>query len=251
LFFRPWKSALNVQNGTLDLKTGELLPHRQEDLITKLAPVDYDPAADCPRWEAFLHRVMAENNDLVRFLQRAAGYALTGDVSEHALHFLYGTGRNGKGTFLETFLAILGDYATTVDANLLVAKRNDDHPTGLTDLDGRRFVATQEVEDGRRMAEALVKKLTGGDLIKARRMRENNYEFDPVHKLFLAANHKPEIRGTDEAIWSRIMLVPFEVFIPPVERIRNLKNILVTFFPHISPPFSVNFGIACSELNQR
>jgi P4 family phage/plasmid primase-like protien len=221
----PW--LLNCQNGTVDLKTGELLPHRQEDLITKLAPVVYDLAAECPKWNAFLHRIMDGNADLVRFLQRAAGYALTGDVSEHAMLFFYGTGRNGKGTFLEAFLAILGDYATTVDASLLAAKRNDDHPTGLTDLDGCRFVATQEVEDGRRMAEALVKKLTGGDRIKARRMRENFYEFDPVHKLFLAANHKPEIRGTDEGIWSRIMLVPFTVFIPPAERIRNLKNLLV------------------------
>src|SRR5512135_3318320 len=149
---------LNVANGTLDLRTGALRPHRPEDLITKLAPVAYDPEAACPRWDAFLRRILDDDADLIRFVQRALGYALTGSVAEHVLFFLYGTGRNGKSTLLNVILALLGDYATTVDAGLLAAKRNQDHPTGLTDLDGRRFVPT---------AEALVKKLTGGERIKA------------------------------------------------------------------------------------
>jgi putative DNA primase/helicase len=220
----PW--LLNVQNGTIDLRTGKLLPHRRSDLITKLAPVAYDPAAECPKWLAFLERIMEGNQDLIGFLQRAGGYALTGDVSEHALFFLYGTGRNGKGTFLETILALLGDYATTVDTGLITVKRNEDHPTGLTDLDGRRFVSTVEIDDGKRIAEALVKKLTGGDRIKARRMRENNYEFGPTHKIFLTVNHPPEIRGTDEGIWSRVKLIPFNVFISQEERVRNLRETL-------------------------
>jgi P4 family phage/plasmid primase-like protien len=218
---------LNVRNGTIDLKTGELRPHDRMDLITKLAPVNFDQAAECPKWLAFLDRIMGGDQELVGFLQRAAGYALTGDVGEHCLFFLYGAGRNGKGTFLETILAILGDFATTVDAGLITLKRNEDHPTGLTDLDGRRFVATVEVDQGQRLAEALVKKLTGGDKIKARRMRQDYYEFSPTHKLWLAANHEPEIRGLDEGIWSRIKLIPFNVFIPTSERIKNLKDILI------------------------
>ncbi|WP_237722946.1 phage/plasmid primase, P4 family [Singulisphaera acidiphila] len=221
----PW--LLNVENGTLDLRTGTLRPHQQADLISKLAPVAFDPAATCKRWEAFLARIFDGNADLVAFMQRALGYAISGVVSEHALFFLYGTGRNGKSTFLNIILGILGDYATTIDSSLLTVKRGDDHPTGLTDLDGRRFVPTSEVEDGRQMAEALVKKLTGGERIKARRMRENFYEFEPTHKIFLAANHKPEIRGTDEGIWSRIKLLPFDVYIRPEERTKDLDKILI------------------------
>lgn len=219
--------ALNVQNGTIDLKTGQLRPHRQTDLITKIAGVSYDPTMPCPKWLAFLDRIMAGNQNLVGFLQRAGGYALSGDVSEHCLFFLFGTGRNGKGTFLETILALLGDYATTIDASLITAKRHEDHPTGLTDLDGRRFVPTVEVEDGKRLAEALVKKLTGGDRIKARRMRQDNYEFDPTFKLFVAANHEPEIMGMDEGIWSRIKMIPFDVFIPAGERDKHLRENLI------------------------
>ncbi|HMB02696.1 MAG TPA: phage/plasmid primase, P4 family, partial [Isosphaeraceae bacterium] len=218
---------LNVANGTLDLRTGALRPHRPEDLITKLAPVAYDPEAACPRWDAFLRRILDDDADLIRFVQRALGYALTGSVAEHVLFFLYGTGRNGKSTLLNVILALLGDYATTVDAGLLAAKRDQDHPTGLTDLDGRRFVPTAEVEDGKRLAEALVKKLTGGERIKARRMRADHYEFEPAHKIFLAANHKPEIKGTDEGIWSRIRLIEFRVFIPPEDRIKDFDKALI------------------------
>ncbi len=222
----PW--LLNVENGTIDLKTGELRPHRKEDLITRLAPVRFDPKADCPRWHKVLHRIFKGDDDLIRFVQRAAGYALTGDVGEHCLFFLYGTGRNGKGTFIETLLALMGDYATALVARRLTVNRTDDHPTEIADLAGRRLVSTSEVDKGRQLAEAFVKYITGGDLIKARRLYRDEITFKPTHKLFLAANHKPEIKGTDEGIWSRIMLVPFTVFIPPPERVRNLSEILVT-----------------------
>lgn len=144
-------------------------------------------------------------------MRRLLGYSLTGSVREHVLVFLHGGGRNGKSLYLNTVKAVLGDYATTLDPSAIIASAGDAHPTALTDLEGRRFVTTIEVADGRRFAEASVKSLTGGDVVKARRMRQDFYEFEPTHKIFLAANHKPEIRGMDEAIWRRVKIVPFQV----------------------------------------
>jgi len=205
----PW--LFNVANGTIDLRTGELRPHRREDLLTKLSPVVYDEAAKCPRWQQFLDEIMCGSEDLISFLQRAAGLSLTGDTSEHVLFVLYGRGRNGKSTFLNTLLSVMGDYGVQAAPDLLMARRGDRHPTELADLFGRRLVVSIESEDGRRMAESLVKQLTGGDRITARRMRQDFWTFTPTHHLFLATNHKPQIRGTDVAIWSRIKLIPFNV----------------------------------------
>jgi putative DNA primase/helicase len=217
-----WPWLLNCPNGTLNLRTGQLGPHVRGDHLSKRTAAAFVPDAPCPMWEAFLARIMANDEGLVAFLRRSAGYALTGEVSEHALFFLYGRGRNGKSTFLNTLGYAFGDYAITVNAELLTAKSQEEHPTGVADLQGRRFVATVEVEDGKRMAEALVKKLTGGERIRARRMRQDYYEFDPTHKLFMAANHKPTVRGTDDGIWRRIKLVPFSVQIPDDEVDRGL-----------------------------
>jgi len=205
------KWALNVLNGTLDLRTGTLRPHRREDLLTKIAPVEYDDRAECPRWRQFLHEIMAGNERLVSFLQRAVGMSLTGDTSEHVLLILYGTGRNGKSTLLNTLLALLGDYSILAAPELLMAKRGERHPTELVDLFGKRLVVSMESEEGRRLAEALIKQLTGGDKVRARRMREDFWEYWPTHKLWLATNHKPQVHGTDIAIWSRLKLVPFSV----------------------------------------
>ena len=205
----PW--LLNMLNGTVNLKTGELRPHQREDLITELAPVVYDAAAECPRWITFLDEMMDSNQNLVDFLQRAAGMSLAGDTSEHVLFVLHGAGRNGKSTFLNTLLAALGGYAIQAPPDLLLAKKNDRHPTELADLFRKRLVVSIESEQGRRLAEGLVKQLTGGDKIKARRMREDFWEFWPTHKLWLATNHKPQVRGTDVAIWSRLKLIPFSM----------------------------------------
>jgi putative DNA primase/helicase len=211
----PW--LLNCYNGTLDLRTGLLRSHDRDDLITKLVPVAYDPDATCPTWERFLDRIMGGDSEMITYLQRASGYSLTGSVREQCLFFLFGSGANGKSTFLNAILNLLQDYAKQAAPNLLLAKKVESHPTELADLAGVRFVATIEVEEGKRLAESLTKQLTGGDRIKARFMRENFFEFQPTFKIFLAANHKPNIRGTDYAIWRRIKLVPFEVTIPEKE----------------------------------
>jgi P4 family phage/plasmid primase-like protien len=227
----PW--LLNVDNGTLDLRTGQLRPHRGEDRITKLAPITYDPAATCPLWEAFLNCIFDKNKNLIDFVQRLFGYSLTGEVSEQVLVFLYGTGANGKSTFLLILQSLLGEYATQAAPELLLTKKGDAHPTEVADLFGRRVAVSTEVEAGRSWSEVQIKQLTGGDRIKARFMRKDFFEFQPTHKLFVAANHKPRVRGTDHGIWRRIRLVPFSVTIPEHARDKNLVQKLQAELPGI------------------
>ena len=215
---------LNVANGTIDLRAGVLRPHRREDLITKLAPVEFREDAECPLWMQFLRRAMGGNDALVCYLQRVAGYCLTGDVSEQTLWFLHGGGGNGKSTFLGALLDLLGDYGTQATSELLMARNHEAHPAERADLFGRRCVATIETEEGKRMAEALMKQLTGCDRIKARKMHKDFFEFTPTHKILLAANHKPTVRGTDFAVWRRIKLIPFTVTIPEPEKDRQLPE---------------------------
>jgi P4 family phage/plasmid primase-like protien len=227
----PW--LLNCANGTLDLRTGELRPHDRADLLTFALPVAYDATALCPTWDAFLHRIMGGNQNLIAFLKRAVGYALTGVIREHILFILWGVGRNGKSTFLNTLRTLLGPYAMKAPSELLMASNNDRHPTERADLCGKRFVSAIETEQGRRLAEVFVKEATGGDPIRARRMREDFWEFQPTHKVFLATNHKPIITGTDTAIWERIGLVPFMVTIPAEERDTTLPEKLEQELPGI------------------
>lgn len=216
----PW--ALNVINGTIDLKTGELREHKQSDLITKLAPVEYDVAAECPRFRASLVKVFDSNEKLISFTQRGLGYALTGSVREQVFFIFYGVGANGKTTLILIVLDVLGDYATSAAPEVLLARRGDEHPTAIADLEGARLVAAVEVDEGRRLAESLVKSLTGGDRIKSRRMRQDYRKIELAAKFILACNHRPVIRGTDYAIWRRIRLVPFNVVIPPSEQDKDL-----------------------------
>lgn len=222
---------LNVENGTVDLRTGGLREHRREDLITKLAPVEYDPAAAAPTWAATLERSLP-SEALRAFFKKLCGYAISGDVSEHILAVLYGTGANGKSTILNALLSAAGDYGMQAAPDLLVAKKGS-HPTEVADLFGMRLVASIEVEDGRRLAESLVKQLTGGDRVRARRMRQDFWQFDPTHKVFMAVNHKPEVRGTDNAIWRRLRLIPFTETIPPAEQDKKLPQKLEAELPGI------------------
>lgn len=220
-------------NGTVDLRTGELRPHRREDLITRLAPVEYDPDAEAPLWEAFLRRIMDGNEDLIRFLQRAVGYSLTGDTSEQCFFLLYGTGANGKSTFLEAIRAMLGDYAQQADFGTFLVQNRDGPRNDVARLVGARFVSAVEVESGRRLSETLVKQLTGNDRVVARFLYREHFEFVPTFKLWLAANHKPVIRGADHAIWRRIKLIPFQVTIPPEDRDRQLAARLRAELPGV------------------
>ncbi len=216
------RDLLNVLNGTIDLRTGELREHRREDLLTKLAPVEYTPGTEAPTWIATLERSLP-SPALRAFFKKLCGYALTGAVSEQVLAVLYGTGANGKSTVLNALLAVVGDYGMQAAPDLLVAKKSA-HPTELADLFRMRFVASIEVEDGSRLAESLVKQLTGGDRVKARRMRQDFWEFEPTHKVIMACNHKPQVRGTDNAIWRRLRLVPFTETIPPAEQDKHLPD---------------------------
>jgi putative DNA primase/helicase len=216
----PW--LLTVANGTVDLRSGELRRHRRGDLITKLAPVYYSPGATCPMFHAFLSKIMGNNQPLIDFIQRALGYALTGVTRERCLFILFGTGSNGKSTLLEVFRALLGDYAMNTPARTLMAKRDDSIPNDVARLKGARFVTAVETAEGKRMDVELVKRMTGNDVLSARFMRGEWFDFQPEFKLFLATNHKPVIRDTTDSIWNRIKLIPFGVTIPEAEQDKEL-----------------------------
>jgi putative DNA primase/helicase len=215
---------LNVENGTIDLRTGELKEHSREDFISKLVPVKYDPTAECPHWMGFLERVMQGNQELTGFLQRAIGYSLTGNTGEQVIFFLYGTGGNGKGTFLETILYLLNDYAATTGTETLMIKKSGGVNNDIARLEGKRFVIASEGNEGTKLDEALIKRLTGQDKIMARFLYQEFFEFDATFKIFFSTNSKPVIIGNDEGIWRRIRLIPFTVNIKPEERDNQLRE---------------------------
>jgi len=213
---------LNTPDGVIDLYTGKIREHRADDYLTRMTVVG--PGGNCPTWLQFLSRVTAGDVDLEKFLQRKAGYALTGLTREHALFFLYGLGANGKSVYLNTLAGIMGEYHRTAAIETFTASNTDRHPTDLAGLRGARLVTAIETEEGRRWAESKIKSLTGGDRIAARFMRQDYFEFTPQFKLAVAGNHKPGLRSVDEAIRRRFNLIPFTVHIPPEERDENLTE---------------------------
>jgi putative DNA primase/helicase len=225
----PW--LLNCQNGTIDLRSGELLEHRRADMITKETPVEYHEAAAAPTFEAFLETILP-NEDIRSFVQRALGSAISGKVRDDVLVIFHGGGANGKSTLVHAVMEALGEYAIASAPDLLMSKGHS-HPTELADLFGARLVSCMESEEGRRLNEGLVKQLTGRDRISARRMREDFWQFDPTHTIILGTNHKPEVRGTDLAIWRRLKLVPFGVTIPKAEQDKDLSEKLQSELPGI------------------
>lgn len=207
----PW--LLNCTNGTVDLRTGAIKPHDPLDFITKLVPLAYDPAVRSQAWETVVARVTLEEGmstrPLAKFLQRWFGYCATGSTREQAFVVHYGQGSNGKSTILDTVAEVLGDYAATGAPGLLVGNGRDRHPTEIADLFGRRMVTAHETGEGGHLKEDTVKQLTGSDKVKARFMRADFFEFDPTHKLQLLTNHKPIIKGQDNGIWRRVLLMPY------------------------------------------
>lgn len=199
--------ALNCQNGTLDLRTGNLLPHDPADLITRLAPVEYDSEAECPRFKQFLKETL--DTAVAAFLKRYAGYTLTGITRERLFAILYGFGKNGKTTLVELLQDTMGDYATNTDTETILAKKYQGVGNDVAALKGARFVSAAEVEKGRRLAESKVKQLTGSDTVTARFLFGEPFNFRPEFKLWLSTNNKPVVQGTDDAIWDRIRLIPF------------------------------------------
>ncbi|MBL8830366.1 MAG: hypothetical protein JNM18_25545 [Planctomycetaceae bacterium] len=204
----PW--SLNCHNGTINLRSMELRSHQRGDLITRVVPHAFDPEAPAPLWRKFVREIFNDDHELIDFVRRLVGYSITGSTTEHVLPICYGTGCNGKSLFLNSLLHVTGgDYGLTAEPRLLMASASEQHPTGVADLHGRRFVAALESAQDGRLNENAVKILTGGDRVRARRMREDFWEFAPSHHIWLATNHRPAIRGTDRGIWRRLKLIPF------------------------------------------
>ena len=222
---RPARRAplylLNCRNGVVDLQTGELLAHDPALLLTKKAAAPYEPDADGTVFTAFFERIQP-SEEMRLFIRRLLGLSLEGTVTAHILPIFYGDGANGKSTLTDAVMTALGDYADAADPDLLRARTFDAHPTGVADLFGLRLALLHESDAGHRLAEGTVKRLTGGDRLKARRMREDFWSFDPSHTFVMLTNHKPGVSGTDEGIWRRLRLVPFEVIIPGPERDEDL-----------------------------
>lgn len=227
-------NLFNVQNGFVNLKAGKLNDHERTNYFTKISNVEYTDKADCPKWDEFLDDIFLGNQELVRFIQRAVGYSLSGYTSEQVLFVLYGNGRNGKSVFLDILNEVFGSYSTNIQPQAIMAsKNNSDASPEIAKLDGARLVTTTEPNEGERFDEGLLKQLTGGDRVSARKLYENEFEFTPQFKLWMATNHKPYVRGRDEGIWRRFIIIPFDKQIPLHEIDRDLTKKLKRELPAI------------------
>jgi putative DNA primase/helicase len=231
LDYDPW--LLNCKNGTLNLRTKEFQPHNPEDMTTKMVKAPFKPDADCPEWVNFLNKIMENDQDKIEFLQRSAGYALTGNIDEQCLFVFHGPGANGKSTFTEILRELLGGYAMHTASESLLHSRSSPIRNDIARLNGARFVSAAEIGMGRKLDEPIIKQLTGGDQVTARMLYKEFFEYKPQFKLFIAANHKPEIRGSDNGIWRRIHLVPFKMTIPSHEIDKDLPMKLRQELPGI------------------
>ena len=226
--------ALNVANGVVDLRTGQLRPHDAAELHARQAPVAYDPAAECPTFLTFMHRIMAGNADLIGYVQRLCGLLVTGDVTEQLLPLFIGVGANGKSVLVDTLLGMLGSYAGLAPPSLLTDRGGgEEHPTELADLIGRRLVVGSETEESARLKVQLVKRLTGDATVKARFMRCDYFEARRTFKVLLVTNNKPVVTEAGNAIWRRLRLVPFAVVIPDAEQDRHLLDKLRAEWPGV------------------
>nr|DAV57538.1 MAG TPA: dsDNA helicase [Caudoviricetes sp.] len=221
-----YKMALNTPSGIINLKNGDVKAHNPEYYFTKITSVDCAEVADCPRWLAFLDDIFAGDKDLIRYIQKAVGYSLTGSTAEQCAFFLYGTGRNGKSTFIDVIRDVFGDYAANIQPETIMVKssQNSAINSDIARLKGARLVTSVEPNEGVRLNEGLLKQLTGDDTVTARKLYSEEFEFKPEFKLWMATNHKPIIRGTDTGIWRRIHMIPFNVQIPEDKVDKNLTH---------------------------
>lgn len=224
---------LGVENGVVDLRTGAGRAPARADYVTKACRVPFDPAATCPLWDAFLDRIFASDAEVVAYVQRAAGYSLTGKTSERVIFIGHGSGTNGKTTFLEVLAHILGTYAMSTPVETLMARKDPGIPNDLARIKSARFVSATETERGSKLAEARIKAVTGGDRMTARFLHQEFFDFIPQCKLWFATNHRPEIASGGKAIWKRVRLLPFEVEIPEDEVDPDLKGKLLAEAPGI------------------
>lgn len=231
--------TLNCSNGIIDLRSGEFSKSDPAHMLSKSVNAPYDPKATCPRWLSFLDRIMDGNASMIGFLQRAIGYSLTGSVNEQCFFLNYGTGANGKSVFLETMRHMLNDYAAAAEFSAFLQTQSESVRNDIAALAGARFVSANESGADKRLSESIIKAITGGDTISARFLFKEYFEFKPQFKVWMATNHKPIIKDTDNAIWRRVRLVPFGVTIPEAERDQNLTATLRTEFSGI-----LNWAIA-------
>lgn len=232
-----YQEYLNTQNGIVNLRNGELMPHVPEFMMSKICLCEYDVSDKKPeKWLKFLDDVCNGDQELIRYLQKCVGYSLTGSTREQCAFFLYGLGNNGKSTFLETISDILGTYGANAQPDTIMARRDGSGNGANSDiarLKSARFVSTEEPSEGVRLNEGLVKQLTGGGKVTCRFLFGDEFEYEPEFKIWIATNHKPVIRGTDIGIWRRIRLIPFEVNIPKERVDKNLKYKLREEMPQI------------------
>lgn len=214
---------LNTKSGYVDLNSGVLHDHDAGKMFSQQTAAEYTDHIDCPEWEKFLNQVFAGDEELIHYIQKAVGYSATGSTKEQVMFILFGNGRNGKSIFINTIADILGTYAETMNVSTIMVKQSSGANSDIARLEGARLVISSEANEGSRLDEGLVKQMTGGDKMVARHLYANEFEFNPEFKLWMATNHKPLIRGTDDGMWRRIMLIPFAVQIPKEKVDKELK----------------------------
>lgn len=224
---------VGVENGVLDLRDGKTVPPRSSMRITRSLGTSFQTSATCPKWMAFLHRIMAGDIGMIESLQRACGYSLTGSTSEQCIFINQGPGANGKSVFMRVLREVAKDYGADVAADTFLDRDRRDSSNDLARLAGVRFVCASEIDEGKQLAESLIKSITGGEAISARFLYREYFEFVPQFKVWIACNHKPRISGDDHGIWRRIRLIPFRVTIPPEEQDRELLDKLRAEMPGI------------------
>jgi len=232
--FNNQRMLLNLREGTVDLKTGTIRPNDRNDLLTKCQNIPWNPAAECKRWLQFLNEVFEGNQEVIDFIQRAVGYTLTGLTVEEVLFIGWGTGRNGKGKFTDTLIALMGDYARPAKFDMFVAKKGDEGKANdVAELFGARFVPASEGEQSKRLAEAKIKNMVSGDPVEGEKKYQDSFTYYPEYKIWLFTNYKPRIVGTDEGIWDKVIFIPFKRYFEPHERDKNLLAKLKQELPGI------------------